>query len=165
MQKEEREAEFHAEFLVNALGKIEWDAFVGADRFNQLAEQVDSVVQVSEIVEALAPVRVQSAWALTKPALKGLEDMLRKTREAIAALQERLADLELSIDCVDVPALSTLERLLRKILRAFVEYTMEPDVLLQRLNAWLLEVMMTLMEAMVPIFHTCLATSLSSTGY
>ena len=32
LQKEEREAEFHAEFLVNALGKIEWDAFVGAAR-------------------------------------------------------------------------------------------------------------------------------------
>ena len=32
LQKEEREAEFHAEFLVNTLGKIEWDAFVGAAR-------------------------------------------------------------------------------------------------------------------------------------
>ena len=32
LQKEERDAEFHVEFLVNTLGKIEWDAFVGAAR-------------------------------------------------------------------------------------------------------------------------------------
>ena len=91
MRKEAREAEFHAEFLVNTLGKIEWDAFVGAAReigeddalpANKPADAANDEPFLRAFHHALLEVHVQEADLLCPdscrrfPITKGIPNML-----------------------------------------------------------------------------------------
>ena len=84
-----------------AIDVKEWSAFVGEDKLSALAEHVESVHQVSEIVNALAPPRVQTLWEATKPTLRGLEDLVQKTRNAIDAAKEKLSEIDISLEFLD----------------------------------------------------------------
>jgi multifunctional methyltransferase subunit TRM112 len=78
LRKEAREAEFHAEFLVNTLGKIEWDAFVGAAR--EIGEDDESFLRAFH--HALLEVHVQEGYLVCPdsgrrfPITKGIPNML-----------------------------------------------------------------------------------------
>ena len=59
-----------------AIDRDEWGQFVGKDKFSMLAEQIENVTEVTELVDALAPLQVQTMWTLTKPVLATLEGLL-----------------------------------------------------------------------------------------
>ena len=90
-RKEAREAEFHAEFLVNTLGKIEWDAFVGAAReigeddalpANKPADAANDESFLRAFHHALLEVHVQEGYLVCPdsgrrfPITKGIPNML-----------------------------------------------------------------------------------------
>ena len=91
LRKEAREAEFHAEFLVNTLGKIEWDAFVGAAReigeddalpANKPADAANDEPFLRAFHHALLEVHVQEGYLVCPdsgrrfPITKGIPNML-----------------------------------------------------------------------------------------
>jgi hypothetical protein len=116
-----------------AIDRDEWGQFVGKDKFSMLAEQIENVTEVTELVDALAPLQVQTMWTLTKPVLATLEGLL----PGIPKTQ----------------AFRKLKDLLRVILQAFVSYLVEPKILLPRLNGWLLEMYDILSEMRYEGFH------------
>jgi len=91
LRKEERRAEFHAEFLVNTLAKIEWDAFkaaakeVGADDHLPSAAPEDAASDenfLKAFHHALLEVHVQEGYLVCPdsgrrfPITKGVPNML-----------------------------------------------------------------------------------------
>ena len=91
LRKEAREAEFHAELLVNTLGKIEWDAFVGAAReigeddalpANKPADAANDESFLRAFHHALLEVHVQEGYLVCPdsgrrfPITKGIPNML-----------------------------------------------------------------------------------------
>ena len=65
-----------------SIGAQEWKKFLGKDKISSLAKHAETVQQVSEIMEKMAPVKARRIWDMTST-LETIEAILKRIRNAI----------------------------------------------------------------------------------
>ena len=122
-----------------SIGAQEWKKFVGKDKISSLAKHAETVQQVSEIMEKMAPVKARRIWDMTKPTLETIEAILKRIRNAIDTAKRKLSDTKITLHDLDRPSLPSIEKYLRRILRDFVNMR-KPKLLLTRLHDNMFEI-------------------------
>eukprot|EP00945_MAST-04E_sp_MAST-4E-sp1_P004948 g4948.t1 len=128
------------------IDQAEIDKWMGENRFDELAANVQGCVDVAGIINMVAPAATKAMWSALSSKLEVLERIVEEGRKALEQLRPQFPDTELWPfgDCE--LSLAQVHELIREILRGFVKYVEDATYLRQQLNAWLLRLYLLLVD-------------------